>query len=206
VEKILDAAEAIIVKDGWGAASTHAIASEGGLNASSVYFYFPDRFMIFDEVIQRQEVQVNNIIPKLLADSEVALLEDLIPVIFDSFEQYFRENEVARILTFGKDGPFASRWNTMGISDVVATFLRDLFSHYFEFSEADHLNVRFSLVAELIMTGFGHAIDHEGNLDYEVLNEAQAAVIAYMQTWMVHPVPLRPTDPYLFTRRSSTKE
>ena len=198
--EILDAAEAIIVKDGWGEASMHAIARQAGVSPSSMYFYFPDLFMIFDEIIQRHDVQINKIVPKKLAKADIETWEDLITITFDSIAEYCRENKVARILTFGHDGPYMTRWTTSLFSNALANFIRGVCPHYFTLPDVKLIEIKFNFAADLIMAGFNRAVSDDGSIDSEILDEAQFATVEYMKSWMGSPTPLHPASHYQFIR------
>ena len=53
VERILDAAEAIVGESGVDAATTRAISERAGVSAPSLYRFFADRDEILDSIIQR---------------------------------------------------------------------------------------------------------------------------------------------------------
>ncbi len=53
VEVILDAVSEILVKEGFGALTTTAIAAEAGVPIGSLYQFFPNKFAIFQAVVEQ---------------------------------------------------------------------------------------------------------------------------------------------------------
>lgn len=55
VEKILDAATAILVDRGLRGFNTNAVAEEAGINVATLYHYFPDKVAILAELFSRDQ-------------------------------------------------------------------------------------------------------------------------------------------------------
>ncbi len=82
VEKILDAAVQLLIKEGYDAVKTNAIARQAGVSIGSVYQFFPNRFAIFNALAERYREKIALSLESHLSISanrtwEVALEETL---------------------------------------------------------------------------------------------------------------------------------
>jgi AcrR family transcriptional regulator len=59
VEAILQAATYILIKSGWEALNTNAVAERAGVNISSLYQYFPNKESIVSELRNRHQERIN---------------------------------------------------------------------------------------------------------------------------------------------------
>jgi len=60
VERILTAARAVLVRDGYQAFSTNRVALEAGVSPGSLYQYFPDKTSLVDTVIDRWSAEISD--------------------------------------------------------------------------------------------------------------------------------------------------
>lgn len=74
-DSILEAAEIIIVKDGYEKATTNYIAERAGVSIGSLYQYFPNKDAIISALIEQEVSKVANGIRRVLRDAMEAPLE-----------------------------------------------------------------------------------------------------------------------------------
>jgi AcrR family transcriptional regulator len=184
VRKILDAADQIINESGWGAASSHAIAKRAGVPPAGVYHFFPDRFMIYDALVNRNANEFRQIFFNRIDEIGVNRWEDLVRILVQEIADYCLHNQAAKELSFGCDGEFSTRWCSSTHSTELATIMQELYDIHFVLPKVDKLEMKFQLVSDFVMAGFTQAVGKRDPMDYEVLDEMQDAIVAYMATWV----------------------
>lgn len=68
VERILAAGRAVVLRDGYDAASTNRIAAEAGISPGSLYQYFPNKDSVLSAIVNRYADDVSEQITAALAD------------------------------------------------------------------------------------------------------------------------------------------
>ena len=187
VQKIIDAAEAIINEEGWGAASSHAIAKRAGVPPAGVYHFFPDRYMIFDAIIERNTLEFNEKFDSYCDQHTVESWQDVIRLLIQAMTDYVSADRCARELSFGCDGEYQTRWADSVRDMELASTVEQVFTRYFEKPDAPHLDRKFLMASDFIMTGFTQAVKHGDPMDHAILEEMTDAVLAYMATWVGQP-------------------
>lgn len=94
VERIIAAAQAVLLRDGYEKASTNRVAQEAGISPGSLYQYFPDKEAILTAVIDRYSDELSVQLTAELADRldlpgpELvrATLEGLLDVLAENVE------------------------------------------------------------------------------------------------------------------------
>ena len=187
VEKIIDATESIINESGWGAASSHEIAKRAGVPPAGVYHFFPDRYMIFDAIIERNTVDFNEKFTVACAEATINEWPELIHLLVDQIAEYVMEDRCARELSFGCDGAFQSRWSNSVHSNVLSNTVGTLLQRYYKVTGVKNLDMKFQLSSDFVMTGFTQAVAAGDPMDFAILDEMKEAVVAYMATWIGDP-------------------
>jgi len=68
VERILAAGRAVVLRDGYGAASTNRIAAEADISPGSLYQYFPNKESVLAAIVERYSADVSERVTASLAD------------------------------------------------------------------------------------------------------------------------------------------
>jgi len=194
VKKILDAAESIIAESGWGAATSHAIAKRAGVPPAGVYHFFPDRYMIYDALTERNDQEFGASFPDKMSKAKIDAWPDIINVFIDLINDYCVSNKAARELSFGCDGEYETRWSTSTHHSSLSESLQVLYSSHFDLQNVDGLSTKFDLTADFIMTGFTQAVKNGDPVNYEILDEMRHAVVAYIASWIGEPTRLIVSD------------
>ena len=187
VRKILDAAEAIIQETGWGSATSHAIAKRAGVPAAGVYHFFPDRFMIYDALVNRYTKDFSQQFPTRIAAANPQAWQDIVTMLIGGIRAYALDNKAARDLSFGCEGEFATRWSSPVRREDLADLMREVYDQHFVLPEIDRIDLKFTLTADFIVTGFLQAVHSGDPMDDDILQEMQEAVIVYMDSWIGSP-------------------
>lgn len=95
VERILDAAEAIIDEQGVAAATTRAIADKAGVAYPSLYRFFSDREEILDVLLERHTADSDAIAMKAEAEATLTSALELLDLELEMQIQYYRQRPSA---------------------------------------------------------------------------------------------------------------
>jgi AcrR family transcriptional regulator len=87
VERILQAAEELVVAGGIGTLSTRALAHHAGLPVGSVYTYFADRDAIIAALIERHVADMDRLLIEEIASLEALSIRALVESVVASFRQ-----------------------------------------------------------------------------------------------------------------------
>src|SRR5262249_10508896 len=68
VERLVDAARTVLVRDGYEAFSTHRVADEAGVSPGSLYQCFPNKADVVTTVIDRWSTEISDRVTASLAD------------------------------------------------------------------------------------------------------------------------------------------
>jgi len=93
-EAILEAAEIIILKEGYEKATTNYIAERAGVSIGSLYQYFPNKDAVLSALIELKVSTVANSVRAILRDTMDLPLPDASRKILTYLLQSFRENKV----------------------------------------------------------------------------------------------------------------
>jgi AcrR family transcriptional regulator len=112
VTAILEAAERLLVEQGYAAASTNAIARRAGVSIGSLYQYFPDKEAVFREVLNRHHAAMRPLKERALQGlqdpgSELAVVIDRI--LRDALAVRDRDSALMRALE-EELSAVAARW------------------------------------------------------------------------------------------------
>lgn len=83
VGRILEAANALYVREGLAVCNTNRIAQEAGISVGSIYQYFPTKEAVFAEIWRSQELQLAQKIRACPSDSLEVWLVALIAVFIE---------------------------------------------------------------------------------------------------------------------------
>lgn len=112
---ILDAAETIMIEDGYEAATLKAVSERTGIPTASVYHYFLDRYQVDMALVLRHIDALDELVTRSLAAvTEGSSLTDLVSAVLDPMVVYFREHPSCIGLWFGQ--------RPAGHDEIVRTF------------------------------------------------------------------------------------
>ncbi len=84
VERLVDAARTVLVRDGYEAFSTNRVAREAGVSPGSLYQYFPNKDALVDTVIDRWSDETSDRVAASLADRVDIVGPDMIRTTTDA--------------------------------------------------------------------------------------------------------------------------
>ena len=110
-----------------------------------------------------------------------------IAMLIGGIRAYALDNKAARDLSFGCEGEFATRWSSPVRREDLADLMREVYDQHFVLPEIDRIDLKFTLTADFIVTGFLQAVHSGDPMDDDILQEMQEAVIVYMDSWIGSP-------------------
>jgi AcrR family transcriptional regulator len=99
---LVDAAEALLVREGPDALSTTRIAAEAGVSVGSLYQYFPDKAAIVDAVAHRYLGDFEDLMEGLAADAGPGRWDDPVGTLIDAFAERYAARPGYRALWLGR--------------------------------------------------------------------------------------------------------
>jgi AcrR family transcriptional regulator len=180
VERILRAAEGIIVQDGVDALSTRAVATAARVPVASVYQYFADREAIIAALIERHVVAMDDQLAGAVAALETFSIRTLIDATVAAY-----------VAGYAQRPSYVALWFQGRVSPEIAGFVRarseDLAARYHGFAvaagliEPDTDVLAFELVAELIDSFLAIAYRDSLDGDQRVVREGTEIMVRYLE-------------------------
>ena len=128
IQRVLDAGEDLLVREGVDALTTTLIASEAGVAVGSLYQYFPDKGAIVDALAARYldefEALMDDLVDQALV---VGWRDELVDRLIDAYADRYRREPGYRALWFGRhlsaELREADRRNKVTLADGVRRIL-----------------------------------------------------------------------------------
>ncbi|MFD9903010.1 TetR/AcrR family transcriptional regulator [Streptomyces sp. NPDC059063] len=99
---ILDAAEALLGKQGYEATTLKAISERAGIPVASIYHYFSDRYEVEAELLERHVRELDARIGATLEAPGPHTLRDTVDAVLDAVCDYFRAHPSCTELWFAR--------------------------------------------------------------------------------------------------------
>ena len=180
VQRMLDAAAALLDEAGWEATTTSAIATRADVSVGSLYQFFPDRAAVLDALAQRSFARFSALVEERLAagitDWSVA-----VPLVVDLYADFMRTEPAFRQLSFG--GPVGARSldPDQDNNAVVAALLRrSLLVAAPGLADGPDLALAVRVAVEAGDAVLGLAFRRDPQGDPVLVEEAKAVVLAYL--------------------------
>jgi len=90
VERILDAADRLLAEEGAEALGTKQVAAAAGISIGSLYFWFPDKESIAEELALRYWSELGDLVAGVAEATETGELEDPVGEVLDALAAGFR--------------------------------------------------------------------------------------------------------------------
>ncbi|MCU1591698.1 MAG: TetR family transcriptional regulator [Frankiales bacterium] len=101
VQRMLDAAAALLDEVGYDATTTSLIASRAGVSVGSLYQFFPDRRAVLQALAQRSFSRFSAVLSERVTTSRLQRWQDAVGVVVDVFVEFTRTEPAAQVLSFG---------------------------------------------------------------------------------------------------------
>ena len=180
VRRTLDAADALLAREGAGALVTTRVAEEAGVAVGSVYAYFPDKAAIAEALALRYWASVTDAIDAVVAADADEPLADPVGAVLAAVVTHFRASAGFRALWFSPLRTEQIRDATRPLRTGVGARLERLLAVHWPHAGAQE---RATAARMFVLAGDGllreaFRLDAEG--DPTVLAEGQAMIEAYL--------------------------
>lgn len=181
VERILDAAEAIIDEQGVAAATTRAIADRAQVAYPSLYRFFSDRDEILDVLLERHTSDSDAIVMKAEAEASFGSALELLDLELEMQIRYYRQRPSAAKLWL--EGRISDRMRDAGqrrMKALAERMHRTLIEGGFIPADTDIKAVRMMVELGDRVIEFAYRENHE--FDEELLAMGREALAAWVQS------------------------
>ncbi|MBE9029496.1 TetR family transcriptional regulator [filamentous cyanobacterium LEGE 11480] len=183
VNRILDVAEAMFVRDGYAAATTKQIAAEAKVPIGSLYQFFPDKSAILQALAERYTDLLNAQLQQFDTEALLSLpLPEYVQRFNESIDQFFADNPGYRA-TFIEITTSMPETDEAMDRQLIQTFTRILPKLNDTLSKADCEAIAFVLVksvGNLLWVASGQTPEFRQRL----VRETQQLTLNYLQSYL----------------------
>jgi AcrR family transcriptional regulator len=101
VQRMLDAAAALLDEVGYEATTTSLIATRAGVSVGSLYQFFPDRRAVLQALAVRSFERFAGLLGERIEVAPVRSWQDAVDVVIDVYVEFTRNEPAAQVLSFG---------------------------------------------------------------------------------------------------------
>ena len=179
LERVLDAADGLLAREGADALVTTRIAEEAGVAVGSLYAYFPDKEAIAEALALRHWQRFVDLVAAAAEAEELAPSDDPVAPVLDALAAGFRAQPGFRALWYGGLRTERVREATRPLRDQVGASLWRILAVHFPEGTA---SARGTTARMMVLVGDGvlreaFRLDPQG--DPDVLREARTMLRAY---------------------------
>ncbi len=182
LQRVLDAADDVLIHDGADAFTTTRIAQAAGIPVGSVYRYFPDKEAIVEALAVRYWSDFEDLVAAAAETDEREPLQDPGAVVLDALAAGFRARPGFLALWYGGLRTEQVRDATRPTRSAIAFSIDRILSvHWPDAAPADRAEVaRMVVLAGDGLLREAFRLDRHG--DHTVLAESQVMLDAYIRT------------------------
>lgn len=188
VQAILDAAEELLGKQGYEAATLKAIGERAGIPTASLYHYFSDRHQVDAELVQRHLRELDARLSDAANDTKRRTLRQAIDAIVDPYLVYFREHPDFVQLWFAGRSPALSETARAFDEAQAKRFWGMLVDRRLVRADTPQLVVQLAFEAGNRLFDVAFRLSPTG--DDTAIDEARRLLTAYLETY-APPAPKR---------------
>ncbi|MCW2570089.1 MAG: TetR family transcriptional regulator [Frankiales bacterium] len=101
VQRMLDAAAALLDEIGYEATTTSAIAARAGVSVGSLYQFFPDRRAVLQALALRSFSRFSAVLTERMTAAALQRWQDAVELVVDVYVEFSRTEPAAQVLSFG---------------------------------------------------------------------------------------------------------
>ncbi|NIB42602.1 TetR/AcrR family transcriptional regulator [Pseudomaricurvus alkylphenolicus] len=184
-EKILDAAEYLILESGIDATSHHKIAEKAELPAASVYQYFPSPELIFQALAERHFKNVLELFQNRAEEATIESWEDLANLMVNAGYEYYTTDPIAEQLFLGVHAATNVRRGAASRLSEFAQWFLTLFDQLEPYPQVEDLQEKLAICVNLMDAAFVRSLSLHDEITPDYLEEARRAVRGYLGTYLL---------------------
>ena len=188
-EKILDAAEALIIDVGIKKTSVHRVAQRANVPASSVYQYFSTRDLILVTLSERYFEKVLLLYKNRLKDAKITHWQDLTDIMVSVTYEFYTTDIVGEKLFLGIDSTASVRQGAASRLTVFSEWMYQFFENSFDLSGIDGLKEALAISVNVMDAAFVRSLSLHGKIIPVYKEEAMRAVTGYIGSYLGFRLP-----------------
>ena len=180
VQRMLDAAAALLDEGGIPGPTTSQIAARAGVSVGSLYQFFPDQRAVLEALAHRTFHRFRSLLADRLAARPPQQWREVVGLVIDTYVSFTRAEPAARVLSFGGPIDYHLRRDDDN-NAVVAAALSDLLAEVVPGLVVDRrLQLRLLVAVEAADSVLDLAFRRDVDGDPSVVAEAARLVVAYL--------------------------
>lgn len=180
VERLLDAAAALVEEGGIEAATTRKVAERADVSVGALYGFFADRDALLDALVMRHVAGFAGVMEQVFTTRRFRSWERAVDVVVDAYVDYYRSQPAFRALWFGRGlspaALAADKANNSLLAEGATAFFAPLMPGARDLASA------FDVALEIADAVLDLAFRDDPDGDPAVIGEAKVAVCAYLRT------------------------
>lgn len=182
-EKILDAAEQLILENGIDATSHHKIAEHAELPSASVYQYFPSQELIFQALSERHFETVKKLYKENAEKATISSWKDLAELLVLAGYEYYTTDPIGEQLFLGVHAATNVRKGAAGRLTEFAEWFLTLFEPLDGQPAVEDLQEKLAISVNLMDAAFVRSLSLYNRITPAYRDEAVRAVSGYLGTY-----------------------
>ncbi|MCD4742162.1 MAG: TetR/AcrR family transcriptional regulator [Desulfobacteraceae bacterium] len=188
-EKILDAAEALIIDIGIKKTSVHRIAQKANVPASSVYQYFSTIDLILVTLSERYFEKVLLLYENRLKNAKITHWQDLTDIMVSVTYEFYTTDIVGEKLFLGIDSTASVRQGAASRLTIFAEWIYQFFDNSFDLSGIDGFKEALAISVNVMDAAFVRSLSLHGKIIPAYKEEATRAVTGYIGSYLGFRLP-----------------
>lgn len=182
-EKMLDAAEELMLEIGIDATSHHKIAERAQVPSASVYQYFPSPELIFQALAERHFKTVMDLTQRNFEGAEVRNWRDLVTVLVDTTYEYYSTDRIGAQLFLGVHSATNVRLGAAGRLTEFGAWVVCQFESLPDLPVVDDLQEKLAICANLSDAVYACSLFLHDEILPRYRDEAQRVIEGYLGTY-----------------------
>jgi AcrR family transcriptional regulator len=185
VQRMLDAAAALLDEVGYEATTTSHIAARARVSVGSLYQFFPDRRAVLQALAVRSFSRFSDMLAERVAAFPLRRWQDAVDVVVDVFVEFSRTEPAAQVLSFG--GPVDRHMldpqddNNAVVADALGEVLRGVRP---DLVLDDRLRLALRVAVEAGDAVLNLAFRRSADGDPEIVEQAKRLLTSYLVDYL----------------------
>lgn len=183
VAQIIEAAEQLLIKLGPEETSIPEIAKLTGIPRASIYQFFPNKYALFNHLVELYLGQVSEAIKQLGSSCHNMTWQQATAVLVQGSSAFYNQSPIASMLVLG--GPFSrSAYLTQEITIVnIGQSVRSLFANLAQPFNPPSKPDTTTYAVEIAFACMKHGYYEDGAITEDAQVQATHAAVAYLSRW-----------------------
>lgn len=185
-EKILDAAEELILETGVDSTSHHRIAERAQVPSASVYQYFPSRELIFQALSERHFEKVLELFSARAGSASITCWQDLAELLVYMGYEFYTTDPIAEQLFLGVHAATNVRKGAASRLSSFAEWYAPFFENLPGLQAVEDLQEKLAISVNLADAAFVRSLALHNSITPAYRDEAVRAVTGYLGSYFTN--------------------